>query len=212
MRCLLLLCALLVLVAAPPARASDIVPGLAVEEIVEAGPGGSVTHPFGSPFRVRGVYEFRTVTRAPALIPLTSSRAGHVAVRRWGETLPEEARPLAMGTQPQMPYLANWGTSLDPVRMSAPGSSVVSAWGEMRGQPRSTGLSPADDPYAYEFPGGLSPEQVEALTTVFGAPEEMSVGALRLGAAYVRVWWPHAAVVVAAALTVTAFVRRRRAR
>lgn len=187
-----------------PAGACSYAPTLSIAQVADAGPGGTVPF-FGRPVPVVGVIEYQVVSRSPALIPVSSSRAGAVKVRSWGQNASDGSDPVTQAGR--SPYLGGMGDSCGPVRVPPKNAAVLKALVEDGDEIDTKTIGP--EAFAYHFPAGLSADQRTRLDAAFGPSTIHETSALTRARIVAMTWAPHLFTITVAVALVIVLVRRR---
>lgn len=202
--------ALVVLAAAgsSPALACDYAPALTIDEVVAAGPGGTVPF-FGRQATLVGVVEHQVTATSPALIPVTSARVGTTRVRSWGHA-ESDMDHLPVTPPGQMPYIGGIGDSCGGFRAPPRGASIVKALVSDGNEIDRRTIGP--ESFTYHFAEGLTDETRDRLEDSFGGAEIYEFGLparLRIAAG---VWLPHILAVMCLFAAVVIVYKRVRGR
>jgi hypothetical protein len=191
-----------------PAFACDYAPALTVDEVLAAGPGGSVPF-FGRQATLVGVVEHQVTATSPTLIPVTSARVSTTRIRSWGQA-ESDMDHIPVEPRGQVPYLGGLGDSCGPFRAPPEGASIVTALVSDGEEIDRASIGP--ESYVFHFAEGLTDDTRNRLDESFGAGEVYETGlATRIRAAAV-VWWPHVIAAVSLLAAVVFTVRRVRRR
>lgn len=189
------------------ALACDYAPALSVDEVLAAGPGGTVPF-FGRQVTLVGVVEHRVAATSPALIPITSARVGTTRVRSWGQP-DSDMDHIPVEPPGEMPYFGGMGSSCGPVPTPPHGASILKALVLDGNETDRTSIGP--ESYTFHFPGGLTDETRHRLDETFGPAEVYDLGLVTQIRVAAGVWLPHAFAVLAALVVLVGTVRRVRA-
>lgn len=190
------------------ALACDYAPALSIDEVVAAGPGGTVPF-FGRQVTLVGVVEHQVAATSPALIPITSARVATTRVRSWGHP-DSDMDHIPVEPPGQMPYFGGVGSSCGPFRAPPQGASILTALVLDGDETDRTSIGP--ESYTFHFAGGLTDATRDRLDGTFGPAEVYDVGLIARVRVAAGVWLPHTLTVLAVLAILVSRVRRVRAR
>lgn len=169
---------------ASPAAACDWAGWPPLDAVMDAASQGRPLSHFTDGEQVVGVQEVEVIARAPALPPVTSSRAGSAVVRSWGEDVGAR-QALNPPRAPYVPFssIGRYGRGCSPPTHPPVGDRVLTVSVQ---DPDGT-----PDAYLIEMPAGTTIEDVAPqFETALGASSTAAVSATQRLAAVAYAWWP----------------------
>lgn len=186
-----------------PAAACSYESALSLDEVVAAGPQGTVPVSRRE-LPIMGIQEHTVTAWAPALVPVTSQRSTYALVRTWVH--PESyldrypADPAG-----QVPYLGGLGDSCGPYHSPRAGTTILLALVENGDEVYRRTVGPEE--FAFDFPGGITDDMRADLDSAFGPATAHPISMWDRVGGYSMLWWPHAVV---ASVAVAWLLRRAR--